>query len=368
MTLTYGELFAGYGGLGMGLQSVLGGEMAWCAEYDKGPSKILATRWPTVPNFGDVTRIDWTKVPKVDVITGGSPCQDLSTAGNRAGMKAGTRSGLWSSMCEAIEIIRPSLVVWENVKGALSGEATSGMESCAFCVGDNSGPTLRALGRVLGDLAEIGYDASWYGLRAADVGAAHGRFRVFVFAHPRHDQRAESFRGLRSESASDRGDATFADAGGQRYGGREVDRGLDGLESDAHRPFDSSSRTVSSDRSAPTLTDSDGSLPVWPMPARGLGVRGRRSAPSVDVSVWGPYAAAIERWELILGREAPAPTSADSLGRQRLSATFVEWLMGLPAGHVTDVKISRAEQLKALGNGVVPQQAAAAARLWLSRR
>ena len=109
--LTYGEMFAGYGGLGMGVQSVLGGAMSWCAEFDAAPSKILAAHWPTVPNLGDVTKVDWASVPKVDVITGGSPCQDLSHAGKRAGMKAGTRSGLWASMCDAIEIIRPSLVV-----------------------------------------------------------------------------------------------------------------------------------------------------------------------------------------------------------------------------------------------------------------
>ena len=125
MSLTYGELFAGYGGLGLGVQSVLGGDMAWCAEFDAAPSKILAHHWPDVPNLGDVTKVDWASVPPVDVITGGSPCQDLSHAGKRAGMKAGTRSGLWASMCDAIEIIRPRLVVWENVRGALSAEAAS---------------------------------------------------------------------------------------------------------------------------------------------------------------------------------------------------------------------------------------------------
>jgi DNA (cytosine-5)-methyltransferase 1 len=75
---------------------------------------------------------------------------------------------------------------------------------------------------------------------------------------------------------------------------------------------------------------------------------------------WGPYAAAIGRWEAILGREAPAPTSPTGRdGAHRLSAEFVEWMMGLPIGWVTDpsIGIKRNEQLKALGNGVVPQQA-----------
>ena len=130
MSLTYGSLFAGYAGLEMGIQSVLGGRTLWHSEFEAAPSKILAHRYPNVPNLGDVTKIDWATVPPVDVITGGSPCQDLSHAGKRQGMKAGTRSGLWASMCDAIDIIRPRLVVWENVRGALSAEADSAMEQC----------------------------------------------------------------------------------------------------------------------------------------------------------------------------------------------------------------------------------------------
>ena len=185
MSLKMGELFAGYGGLGMGVQSVLGGEMRWCAEFDKAPSRILEARYPHAPNLGDVTKVDWSQVEPVDVITGGSPCQDLSHAGKRLGMKAGTRSGLWASMCDAIDILRPRLVIWENVRGVLSSKADSDLEPCPGCVGGSGGePALRALGRVLGDLADLRYDARWYGLRAADVGAPHGRHREFVYAYP----------------------------------------------------------------------------------------------------------------------------------------------------------------------------------------
>lgn len=186
--LKVGAMFAGYGGLEMGVSQVLDAEPAWLAEFEPAPSRILAQRFPGVPNLGDVTKVDWTAIEPVDVITGGSPCQDLSGAGKRAGMKAGTRSGLWASMCDAIEIIRPRLVVWENVRGALSAPADSGdLESCEFCLDGDGEPSLRALGRVLGDLAELGYDAAWTSLRAADVGAPHGRFRVFVLAWPAAD-------------------------------------------------------------------------------------------------------------------------------------------------------------------------------------
>jgi DNA (cytosine-5)-methyltransferase 1 len=184
-----GALFAGYGGLERAVQEVFpDAHPAWVSEFDAAPSRILAQRFPGVPNLGDVTKVDWAAVEPVDIITGGSPCQDLSHAGKRAGMRSGTRSGLWASMCDAIDIIRPRLVLWENVRGALSATATAGdVELCDFCMGDAGDVHLRALGRVLGDLAELGYDAAWHGLRAADVGAPHGRWRVFVLAWPAAD-------------------------------------------------------------------------------------------------------------------------------------------------------------------------------------
>lgn len=84
-------------------------------------------------------------------------------------------------------------------------------------------------------------------------------------------------------------------------------------------------------------------------------------------ATWGDYAAAIARWEHVLGRPAPEPTQTSSKGNPQLSARFVEWMMGLPAGWVTDVPgITRNEALKALGNGVVPQQAAEALRVMAS--
>ena len=139
-TLKIGALFAGYGGLDLAVESVLDARVAWVSEFDKAPSQVLSERFPNVPNFGDVTTVDWAAVEPVDVITGGSPCQDLSTAGKRAGMKDGTRSGLWSAMCEAIEKIKPKLVLWENVRGALSAQADAGdLEQCEFCMGSGGG-------------------------------------------------------------------------------------------------------------------------------------------------------------------------------------------------------------------------------------
>jgi DNA (cytosine-5)-methyltransferase 1 len=154
-----GGLFSGYGGLEMAAQAVFGGAVAWHSEIDQAASKILAHHWPDVPNLGDITTVDWAAVEPVDVLTGGSPCQDVSAAGKRAGMRAGTRSGLWAAMTDAIDALRPPVVVWENVRGVLSAEADSALEPCTGCVGDmDDGAVLRALGRVLGDLSDLGYD------------------------------------------------------------------------------------------------------------------------------------------------------------------------------------------------------------------
>lgn len=195
MTWTIGSLFTGTAALDravtVALAEILGetGEprLAWVADPNPGPSQLLAHHLPDIPNLGDITAVDWTRVQRVDVLTGGFPCQDVSAAGRRAGLRPGTRTGLWQVMAHAIDILRPRLVVAENVRGLLSADAHSPLELCPWCVGDDERVPLRALGSVLGDLADLGYDAAWYGLPASDVGAPHGRYRIFVIAWPAPD-------------------------------------------------------------------------------------------------------------------------------------------------------------------------------------
>lgn len=294
MTIKLGEICAGYGGLGLGLGLLADVDTRWVADVDAGPSRILARHWPDAPNLGDITRIDWTAVEPVDVIAGGTPCQDLSNAGHRAGMRPGTRSGIWEAMAHAIKEIAPNVVVWENVAGARSAAAYSRLESGPGRLGGGADrPVLRALGRVVGDLAGLGYDAAWESLRASDVGAPHRRERVFVLAW--RPDAADTLRILRDRPRGARGRR--------------------------HEPTDS------------------------------------RRTP--DRSPWLEYAPAIHRWEEVTGREAPLPTETGQRGGDVLSPAFVEWMMGLPTGHVTDTPgLSRSQELKALGNGVVPQQAA----------
>jgi len=179
-----GSLFSGYGGLDLAVAKHYNAEVAWHCEWEDAPSKILEHNFPGVPNYKDVTKVDFTKLEPVDILTGGFPCQDLSLAGKRAGLKHGTRSGLWSEFYRAIQELQPTKVIIENVRGLLSADADNGMEYSQEDLAILNGRTpIRALGAVLGDLADLGnYEVKWAGVRAADAGAPHGRFRVFIIA------------------------------------------------------------------------------------------------------------------------------------------------------------------------------------------
>ena len=181
-----GSLFSGYGGLDLAVEKLFNAKVAWVCEWDKAPSKVLAKQYPDAPNYKDVSLVNWAEVEPVDILTGGFPCQDLSLAGKRAGLKEGTRSGLWLEYANAIKQLKPKYVIIENVRGLLSAKANSDVERCPWCMGTNDDePTMRALGTVLASLAELGYDAQWHSLRAADAGAAHNRERVFILAYPK---------------------------------------------------------------------------------------------------------------------------------------------------------------------------------------
>ena len=155
-----GSLFSGYGGLDAGVQRALGGSVAWHVEYDKHPSAVLAHHYPDVPNYGDVTAVDWTRVEPVDVLTGGYPCQPFSHAGKRKGTDDDRH--LWPYVRDAIGALRPRLVVLENVAGHL---------------------TLGGPG-VVAEIAGLGYSARWGVVRASDAGAPHRRARLFIVAYP----------------------------------------------------------------------------------------------------------------------------------------------------------------------------------------
>lgn len=183
-SLKIGSLFSGYGGLDLAVEQMTGGKIVWHVENAKAPSAILERNFPGIPNYKDVAAVDWNSVEPIDILTGGFPCQDLSLAGKRAGLGAGTRSGLWIEMLEAIETLKPRLVIIENVRGLLNTHAHSNMElDPASMVYDERQPILRAMGLVSGSLSDVGYDSKWIALRASDAGSCHNRLRVFIIAN-----------------------------------------------------------------------------------------------------------------------------------------------------------------------------------------
>lgn len=280
--MNIGSLCTGYGGLDLACEQVFGARTIWRADNDPAVRKLLAYRWPDQPNLGDITKVNWYEVRPVDIVTAGWPCQPWSLAGKREGNR--DARDLWPAVGVAIRLLRPRYVVLENV------------------------PAITAfgqLGRVVADLALLGYVGSWLCLRASDIGACHTRKRLFLVATHTVGKAGDQWRFAAGSTP-------------QSWG--------------AHREPGRRDRTP--------------------------------AGPAVE---WGRYEPAVRRWESVLGRPAPQPTYLNKRV-QRLSPAFVEWMLGLPDGWVSEVPgLVRGQKLKILGNGVVPQQATVAILRLLTR-
>lgn len=160
--ITVGELFAGIGGIGFGLEMTGGFEVKWQVERDEYASKVLAKHWPDVVRWDDVVTFpppdtEWS----VDVITAGFPCTDISVANKEGKGLKGERSGLFYEVVRIAERLKPKYILLENVAALLT----------------------RGLGEVLRELAEIGFNAEWHCIPAAAVGAPHKRDRIFIIGY-----------------------------------------------------------------------------------------------------------------------------------------------------------------------------------------
>ncbi|MEW2580121.1 DNA cytosine methyltransferase [Streptomyces syringium] len=376
-----GSLCTGYGGLDMAVQHAFGGTLAWVADIDRGAARILDHHHPDVPNIGDITAVDWSTVEPVDILCGGYPCQPFSTAGHRRGTDDPRH--IWPYIATALGVLRPRLAIFENV---------------AAHVG-------LGFSNVLADLASIGFDAEWVCLRASDVGAPHQRRRLFLLAWPADTSRPglerrgpegttphSRRRTARSVCPDPAGrapapvsDCTGPPADAVRVRGRRcrTHRPSGRDESPLGRlrargpaahsegvtergPADQA-HPVAGSRDSRKVARCGSVLPAADTEGHGRhqgqsqseGQQGRPDSPlsSAQSQQWGPYADAVARWTPVIGRHAPRAT--DAMGR--LNPLLVEWMMGLPPGHVTAVPgLSRSAQLKALGNGVVPLQAVTA--------
>ena len=297
-TLKIGSLCTGYGGLDIAVEAYFGAETAWVSEIDKYACKVIDARI-NKPNIGDLKIVNWAEVEPVDIITAGYPCQPFSHAGLRKGVL--DERHLWPYIKQAISTIRPSIVILENVRGH-------------FKLGFRE---------VLTDLTYIGYDARWSIVRASDIGAPHRRERLFIVAEPantdsirgqlreqdtqRHQRQPQPKFSECCEIATNTYSAGLQRGSGKRYGSEQSG----GFIANPHGYEQQRNGRVSE-----------------------LGSRFNTRA------------------QMRLQR-APNPLDINN----KLNAKFVEYMMGLPAGWVTDLDISRSQQLKILGNGVVPQQA-----------
>lgn len=314
-----GSLCTGYGGLDIAVEAFFDAETVWCAEFDKQASKIIEQRF-NIPNYGDIKAIDWASLEPIDILTAGYPCQPFSHAGQRKGTDDARH--IWPYIKQAISTLRPRVVVMENVRGHLS----------------------LGFKEVLKELAQIGYDAKWQVVRASDVGAPHRRERIFIIATPQcahtdcqrcslesYDCRAFRNQGQSQSESSELVQTIIAYSNGISHDyARRTDRDIhgptsqfiDGSNRDEHR-----SSTESVEHTGSQFKSHNGQVSKL----------GSRFTSRRDMHM----------------QNVPDPLDNDG----KLNSKFVEYMMGLPAGWVTDIDLSRAQQLKILGNGVVPQQA-----------
>lgn len=349
-----GALCAGYGGLEMGVPDAT---VSWVAEVDPDMSRVLKRAHPDAPNLGDITLSPWREAPPTDIVTAGFPCQPVSAAGRQA-VKA-DRRWLWPDVLRCVVETRPGAVFLENVRNLVSVKYTPG------------GTRGEVFQDILADLRAAGYRVRWTVIGACAIGAPHHRHRVFVLAGrvPGPAPEAEHVR-------------SPVECGAPRNGGRvllptpQAHEGRDGSPAlnagTAGRRHASGRRNLEDSIAllpTPTARDGDnagrgeGNPGYWEMRRADLGRT--NGAPlgaavnALDAQRWGRYAAAVALWERLTGRPAPEPTEIGPKGGRRLAPALPEWMMGLPAGYLTD-EVDRLPALRGAGNGVLPAQAATA--------
>jgi len=337
-----GSLCSGYGGLDMAVEAFYKAETVWMSDIDKASSLVIDKRWG-LPNLGDLKLVDWEHIEPVDILTAGYPCQPFSTAGQRKG--ANDPRHLWPSIKEIISRIRPGVVILENVRGHL----TLGFKE------------------VLADLTEIGYDARWEIVRASDVGAPHQRARLFVIAYSNSDALAQSRRANQSiqsqrseiQYGSDRQEhrSSFAIVGHSNHRTENKIRQISARNTN----LGGSGKIIESantDGIRQSLGEHNG---------RSQGNQGQSQfvATSVEQASGDTDNQQLSSnrqvsklgWRFDSRLEMSMRAIPNPLVDGKLNTQFVEYMMGLPKGWVTDLPISRLQQFKILGNGVVPQQA-----------
>jgi len=411
------ELCAGYGGLALAAKILHPDvELAWVCETDPDATKILQHNHPETPNHGDITRVDWAGVAPVDLLAAGFPCQPFSLAGKQRG--GADERHLWpTGVLPAIETLRPRRVWLENVPGLLASgggsvfkQILSDLCRCGYTVRwqttgacavgachhrhrvfvhatlDASAPPDDAMfGLPIQTIrkwsaAGMAQGGEYWEMSAQACGAAD---LTLPTPTARDAERGSGWGDRVGRPLSEviamlptpvASDHTGAGRGLRAAGGvnlRTVTAAL--LPTPTARLGDN--RTIPAATLAAARINSgrrnlDDSVALLPTPRASDGAKGgpNQRGSSGDLALpsavqperWGNWAQAVARHESHTSTHAPAPTETGIRGGRRLSPAFVEWMMTLPPGWVTDVDISRTAQIKALGNGVVPLHAAVA--------
>lgn len=412
MALAVASLCTGYGGLDLAAEALLGGELVWCAEWEDAPSVVIAARYPGVPNVRDVRAIPWWIMAPADVVTAGYPCQPFSLAGGRLGEDDPRH--LWPSIAEGIGIMRPRHVLLENVRGHLSlgfdtvlhdlhrlGYAVVWRILSAAAVGachrrerlfiyaqpleyvaKPAGPVLAVAGEdgwlaaeedLFGErdtyreplpVSGVMRDGRIYSVPMPDPANEAGQLLPTPVAQPSHNKPENHLRKKPGrEVVTDL--AIIVENGLLATGGRllptpdaSVANDGEGVDTWLARREKVRAKGINGNGMGMPLTIAVQMLP--------------RTVVDFETSAtdWGKYAAAVERHARMLGMAPPSPTQPNTKGNPELSPAFVEWMMCLEPGRVTDPALwthlsprkAREVQLRMLGNGVVPPQALAAYR------
>ena len=319
------DIFSGIGGFSIGLEAASMQTVAFC-EINPFCRKILTRHWPSIPIFSDITTIhkeDLKALPRIDVIAGGFPCQDISVAGKGGGINA-KRSGLWKEFARLINDIRPKYAIIENVANLRS----TGLIS------------------VLQDLWEIGYDAEWHCIPASAFGAPHRRDRIWIIAYPACLCKVGLSIG-KEETESTFGDGykNASDPDCKRCEHREYNQQGRCLPGNKNRKYPQTQqerdiRKSGASQICKIFPDTD---------QQGLQRCGgfKEISPIFTQEQIGMYycSRGIKQW----GKE---PSEVPRLKDERLNPDWVEWLMGYPISW-TDGG-SRMQRLQSLGNAVVP--------------
>ena len=325
----------------MAVEAYFDAEMVWCAENDKYAAALIEQRFNKL-NLGDIKQIDWDTVEPIDILTAGYPCQPFSHAGQRKGTE--DERHIWPYIIKAISTLRPKYIVLENVRGHLSlGFST-----------------------VLADLTKIGYDARWQIVRASDIGAPHQRARLFIIAYPKGGwSRIQQSRNKKKHAKSGNYNQSIANSDGQRS--QIPIKGQITSKSESASIGNSKVITDANSNAREESRRTDRELSIE---SRGLqsGQDKRETRCKYGCSCetncntdnqYQPHNRQVPKLgrRFATRREMSMQDIPPALVDAKLNSKFVEYMMGLPEGWVTDLDLSRAQQLKMLGNGVVPQQA-----------